>query len=234
MKEEIANLVHPVINYGLRLKERLERNEMPDMDTEQAALKGLLLSDSEARKWADFGGEVGSDSRVSRANLLVSTGRQSADGFLGIRYALVCWLDEIFILLDSPWSRRWNEQKLETQLYGTNFRAEWFPEQAERAESRRGSDALEVFFLCVMLGFRGRWREEPDKLQAWVSKTLIQLARGQGQECPLPAEHEPPTSVPPRHGRERLQKMVLMAGVLVLCIIPVFAFLVVKTGIFGR
>ena len=28
------------------------------------------------------------------------------------------------------------------------------------AESRSGTDALEVFFLCVMLGFRGDKREE--------------------------------------------------------------------------
>jgi type VI secretion system protein ImpK len=233
MKEELGNLVHPVINYALRLKERLERNETPDMDAEQAALKGLLLSDSEARRWgADFCGDSGLTNASIRVSQLGDS-RRGADGFLGIRYALVCWLDEIFIL-DTPWSRRWNEQKLETQLYGTNNRAEWFPEQAERAEARRGSDALEVFFLCVMLGFRGRWRQSPDQLQAWVSRTLIQLAQSQGQECPLPADHEPPTSVPPRHGRERLQRMVLIAGVLALCIIPVFALVVVKTGIFGR
>ena len=49
MKEEIANLVHPVFNYGLRLKERLARGEASDMETEQATLKGLLLGENEAQ-----------------------------------------------------------------------------------------------------------------------------------------------------------------------------------------
>jgi len=47
MKEEIAKLVHPVITRGLRLKERLERGQAATLETEQAALTGLLLSEHE-------------------------------------------------------------------------------------------------------------------------------------------------------------------------------------------
>ena len=72
--------------------------------------------------------------------------------FLGVRYGLTCWLDELFILY-SPWERLWNERKLEASLYGTNDRAWRFWEQARLAESRAGSSALEVFYLCVILGF---------------------------------------------------------------------------------
>src|SRR5207245_6091570 len=45
MREEIASLVHPVFAYGLRLKERLKKGERLDLHAEQAALKGLLLTD---------------------------------------------------------------------------------------------------------------------------------------------------------------------------------------------
>src|SRR5689334_16971706 len=143
MQESIAQLVHPVFGYGLQLKERLARGEALTFEIEQAALKGMLLSEIEARRWADFGGE-GDQAGRGRG------GQQ----FLGIRYALVCWLDEVFIR-DSPWSARWNERKLEVALSGTNDREGKFWEQAKLTEARSGSDAIEVFFLCVMLGFRG-------------------------------------------------------------------------------
>src|SRR5262249_59968370 len=113
-----------------------------------------------------------------------------------------------------PWSTEWNERKLETSLYGTNDRAYAFWEQAKRAEARPGSDSLEVMFLCVMLGFRGDRREEPDKLQAWVNATQARIARSQGKQFELPPESPAPTNVPPRRGLERLERMTLRARVL--------------------
>ncbi len=228
MQEEIGNLVHSAISYGVRLKERLEKGEALHLEQEQGELKGLLLSDAEARRWTDFGGERGHDPSVSviGATRMGDPGRRGADFFLGIRYALACWLDEIFIV-DSPWDTQWNEHKLEVALYGTNDRAWKFWEQARRAETRPGSDALEVFFLCVMLGFRGDLREQPDKLQDWVRNTQARIAKSQSQEWPVPAELDPPIYVPPLRGREKLQKAILAGGVLLLILIPIVAFLVV-------
>jgi type VI secretion system protein ImpK len=101
-------------------------------------------------------------------------------------------------------------------------------EQAKRAESRSGSDALEVFFLCVMLGFRGDLRDQPDKLQSWVSNTQARIAKSQGQDWPVPAELDPPSDVPPLRGREQLQRVVLTGGGVLLLLIPVVAFLIVQ------
>jgi type VI secretion system protein ImpK len=229
MRPEIANLVHPVLSYGIRLKERLERGEQPDLESEQSVLKGLLLSDAEARRWGDYGGEGPAGQSVSLVGgtRMAEAGRRGSDHFLGIRYALVCWLDEIFIL-DSPYSSQWNERKLEAVLYGTNDRAWKMWDQAKRAESRSGSDALEVFFLCVMLGFRGDLRDQPDKLQSWVSNTQARIAKSQGQDWPVPAELDPPSDVPPLHGREQLQRMVLIGGGVLLVLIPALAYLIVQ------
>ena len=38
MRDEIANLVHPVLIYGVDLKERLDRGEDPNLESEQAQL----------------------------------------------------------------------------------------------------------------------------------------------------------------------------------------------------
>lgn len=221
MRDEIANLVHPVLQYGLRLKERLERGESPDFHNEQATLKGLLMGELEARRIPDYGGLGSPSSTMGDARM--SMARRSGDIFFGIRYALACWLDEIFIL-DSPWGTVWNERKIEEALYSTNDRAWNFWEQATLASNRSGSDALEGYYLCVMLGFRGDLRDKPDKLRAWAEASGKRIARDQGKDWTMPPELEPPVNVPPLRGRERLQRMVLTVAVFAFVLVPVAVF----------
>lgn len=225
MREEIADLVHPVIYRGVYLKRQLDRGESPVLDTEHAVLKGFLLTDIEARRWVDFGGEGGPDFLQRGETSTEVVGRSSINYFLGVRYALACWLDEIFIL-DSPWESRWNERKLEAALYGTNDRAWKFWEQASLAESRPGTDALEVFFLCVMLGFRGELRDDPARLQQWVTATRARIAKSQRRSWPYPPEIDPPTYVPPLRGKDRLRRMIVIGGTVLLFIIPIIVFVV--------
>jgi type VI secretion system protein ImpK len=222
MQDAIASLVHPVLAYGLELKDRLERGDSPAIEIEQAALKGLLLSEIESRRYAAFGGDA--DSKGTDASQ-----RRGGHAFLGIRYALTCWLDEVFIL-DSKWSTAWNERKLEVSLYGTNDRAWKFWEQARLAEGGAGNDALEVFFLCVMLGFRGEYSEEPEQLRAWVAAARIQVARTHGQEWPYPPELEPPSNVPPLYGVGRLRRLTGVAAVVLLVLIPVLTMVLQYLG----
>ena len=198
MQEETASLVHSVVTYALDLKARLERGESPAFATEQATLQRLLLNETEARRYTDLASE------------------------LEIRYALACWLDELFVF-HSPWESLWNEHKLEVALFGTNDRAWKFWEKAHRAATRSDADVLEAYYLCVMLGFRGELRFEPDQLQAWVTVTRAQLDKGQEQAwAPVP-ELEPPAKVPPLLGRERLRRMVLRSALVLFLIIPVAA-----------
>ena len=124
MRQEIDERVYPVMLRALELRDRLSRGEALDFETEQAALRGLLLNEAQPR-----------------------TSEQAADGRENgdaprkpdVRYLLACWLDEFFIGF-TPWAEQWQEKKLETSLYGTNDRA-WRPweqaRQAERAVRRR-------------------------------------------------------------------------------------------------
>ncbi len=221
MQEELANLVHPIFSRALNLRDRLEKGEgeTPAIEAEQAELRNLLLTDLEAQRWSDFGG----DELQRHGGQTVA----AAAPFLGARYALICWLDELFILY-SPWDDQWNERKLEVALYGTNDRSWRFWEQTTVAERRSTADALEVFYLCVMLGFRGELRETPDKLQAWVAATQAGLTRRGAGEWPHPPELDPPTNVPPLRAREGLKRVVWLCGVALLVLIPVVAFFVVQ------
>jgi type VI secretion system protein ImpK len=215
MRREIADLVYPVITHALQVKEQLARGEDVSFQAEQAKLKGLLKSEAEAKRWSEFAG----DAPVSRTS-------RPAEGFHGIRYALVCWLDEIFIL-DSPWRAEWTENSLEVGLYGTRERAEKFWEQARRAEARPESDALEVFFLCAMLGFRGEMRSQPERLKTWREAAQVQIARTQSGGYREPAAGDPVIDVPPLHGAARFRRMMITLGLSVLLLIPAAAFYLV-------
>jgi type VI secretion system protein ImpK len=205
MREEIGNLVYPVLRHGLRLKEALERGEgnKHDLATEQSSLKGLLKTAAEAQRWPVFSGD--------------------GDQFLGVRYALVCWLDEVFI--ESPWGDRWNERKLEEALYKHNERAYRFWEQARVAESRTDNDALEAFYLCVMLGFRGDLRDRTEKLEDWRKSAESQLNQGREVAFALPAGLPPPRNAPPLTGRSRLHRAFAILGVVLIPWIVVVSFL---------
>jgi type VI secretion system protein ImpK len=228
MREEYANVVYPVIDYGLHLKEEVEKgNNQLDLENEQAALMGLLGNEASARRLADFGGDGSSlEASLTGSTLRgVSDPGRRGDGFLGIRYILACWLDEI--MTDSPWGGDWREKTLEQALYKTRERAWKFWEQSRKAEARPGSDALEVIFLCVMLGFRGDLIDDPDRLRSWVTNVQTRIAQSQGREWAAPDGHEPVTNVPPLRGRERLHKMIVAWACAVLVAILFAAFVTV-------
>jgi hypothetical protein len=80
-----------------------------------------------------------------------------------------------------------------------------------------------------MLGFRGELADQPEKVEAWASAALARISRSQGQEWVLPPELEPPINVPPLHGRDRMQKMVLFGGAFALVFILIAtAFIVLN------
>ena len=214
MHDDLNNRVHAILQHGIELKHRLLRGEPLVLDNEQAILKRLLQSDEDAQSSPEFGGDP-------RGPATSTAGR-----FLGVRYALVCWLDELF-LTDTPWESRWNENKLELALYGTNDRAWRFWEQARLAETRPSNDVIAAFYLCVMLGFRGDLREEPDQLNAWVEGSRKRLTRRGVGAWTRPPELLPATNVPPLRGRESLRRMVVAGGTLLLFLLPVLAFFLV-------
>src|SRR5262245_36722888 len=158
MQDKIARQVHLVFGHGLELKERLERGEQPSFEAEQAKLRGLLLAgDSDLRYQTDYAGETAAQAGGAQSVRTTLGAMRGGEPFLGARYALACWLDEIFVLDTSgPWASRWESSMMEVALYGGSSQRGWrFWEQAKKAEARPGTDALEVFLWCVMLGFKG-------------------------------------------------------------------------------
>ncbi|HET6572203.1 MAG TPA: DotU family type IV/VI secretion system protein [Fimbriiglobus sp.] len=212
MHDKIVRRMHEVFGYGLDLKERLERGESPTFVTEHARLLSLLLAGGELDFDPAYRGDLASP--AGRANMT----RDLSNLFLGVQYALACWLDEVF-LLDAPswWGQQWETDSLEVRLYGGSQERAWrFWDQARKAEGPRGSpEALEAFLWCVMLGFKGA----PDTLNppvnppVWVDNVRKRVLSARSAEFPTPAQKEAPTRVPALRGPDRLKTMLRVAVV---------------------
>lgn len=234
MQDNFSDRVHPVLRYGLHLKSCIAAGEILDLDYVQAYLKDLLLTDEEAEADPGFGADPNRSLSSTAPTVYdaagLPSGQRLSSPFLGARYALVCWLDEIFTDATS-FGKSWAENKLESQLYRTNDRAWKFWEQARQAQSRPGSGALECFYLCVALGFRGELAEQPDKVRAWCNQTKLRLGTvvepdfAHGGESPLA------NAAQPLHGKARFQRMALVSWVSLLVLIPVISYaLTVRFG----
>lgn len=189
MSPEFAKAVDPVFLHVLNLLERIGRGENPNVQTERLRIRG----------WLD-----------------------QAEGHLGQRpdwqlakYALVSWIDEV--LLEAPWDGHdwWNENVLEVELFNSRLANEQFYVHAKEASALAQRDALEVFYVCVVLGFRGLYRdpdvaaslteamELPPDLETWAKQTALAIRLGQGRPRIADTE-EVGSGAPPLDGRTRL------------------------------
>ncbi len=136
MIADVVALVYPVIMRALAFKDLLRTGSAPGLERAQNEfIQGLSPEVSEA--WSEPGRDE-------------------------VRYALTCWLDEIFIDQPSPWSVPWKERKLEMALFHSNDRAWSFWRRANQALALGDADLVEVYLLCVLLGFRGPALRRPE------------------------------------------------------------------------
>ena len=191
MEIDLSRHVLDVMAYGLSLKERLSGGENLLLDVENARLKQMLLGEGAIRGHVDYGDSVRRPVQPDERD------------FLGARYAIACWLDEIFISdAECAWSKLWREKSLEAEIYGGGQERAWrFWSQADLADKRPGTEAVEVYFWCVMLGFRGSPSLVDPK--EWVERARRRVVASRNKEIRLPADMGLRTNVPPLRNRGR-------------------------------
>jgi type VI protein secretion system component VasF len=206
MRPEILSLVHRVLGHGLRLRSLLRLKREPDekfLRQEHTRLLSLLSMAHEAQAFPDYAGD----------RPLREEDRYGETHFLGIRYALACWADEV-IPEDAPeWVKDWwVSNNLETRLFDPLQDRNWkFWEQAALAEGRPDTDALEGYYLCVMLGFRGARREDPEALERWREMVEPRITKALNQAFRPPPCNPPPRDYAEHVGQEKFKRAFLIA-----------------------
>ncbi len=91
--------------------------------------------------------------------------------------------DELFILvLDWPGKKHWHSVLLEEKLFQSSFAGERFFQNIalllnERVLDQQQRNLLAVYFLAMRLGFDGRYRDEPKRLD-YIRKKLFKRMNG--------------------------------------------------------
>jgi type VI secretion system protein ImpK len=119
--------------------------------------------------------------------------------------ALVAFLDEAVLSLKDPARDAWAEQTLSVQLYGESNAGEVFFERLEeitgQTDSTQLADTLEVFLLCLLLGFEGRYsgpmRSEATRIAERL-RSRIEVIRGSSDRLSPPFQFQdaPAAAVP--------------------------------------
>jgi type VI secretion system protein ImpK len=192
MSPDFCKAVDPVFLHVLGMLDRIGRGQRLRYDDERMRITGYLAQ---------------------------------AEGILGntkdwelAKYALVCWTDEL--LVDAEWEhrKRWTNQTLESEIYGgASLRYLKFYQKAEEASALVRRDALETYYLCVVLGFQGLYRPAcdaadesgrqyniqqerlPPDRESWARKTAMGIQYGQGRPV-IPEDTMNIAGAPPLEG----------------------------------
>jgi type VI secretion system protein ImpK len=100
-------------------------------------------------------------------------------------YAVVAVLDESILNSPGPLRGEWVGYPLQQELFGENVAGENFYLQLRdllaRPESRDLGDILELFVLCLLLGFKGRYAaSDGAEIQGLITATTQKLNRIRG------------------------------------------------------
>ena len=103
-------------------------------------------------------------------------------------YAYVAFLDESILGSGQPMFSGWSRQPLQEEVFGDHTAGETFFQNLATLLGRPATtdtcDVIEVYQLCMVLGFQGRYREDPLQLQSFQdeARKRIEGARGTGRE----------------------------------------------------
>jgi type VI secretion system protein ImpK len=185
MSPQFAGIVDPIFLKVIALMERVDRNEVTSPEWERQSLESAIReADAQASDAASW-------------NLA--------------KYALTCWIDDLMI--SSSWKGRdwWESNSLEFALFKSRDRATKFFVKAKEAGELTRRDALETFYLCVILGFRGFYKlpeaqvlagqlNLPMTIAGWTKNTAAAVQTRQGRP-PIRETPQAPGGAPPLESR---------------------------------
>ncbi len=125
-------------------------------------------------------------------------------------FAVIAFLDSIVLHSNDPIRAEWERKTLQEELFGQTDAGVVFFEKLDRFRSRRDSerlaDILEVYLLCLLLGFEGRYsggsRAELESITEDVRRRIDDIRGRNRQLSPfgsLPPETSPATPARPHY-----------------------------------
>jgi type VI secretion system protein ImpK len=157
-------------------------------------------------------------------------GYTDEDVKLGI-FAMVAFMDESILNLRKPVFNDWVRKPLQEELFGRHVAGEMFFENLQEILGRRDApevaDLLEVHYLCLLLGYLGRYSiTSKGDLRALMGQTedKIKRIRKSGADLSphwaLPGETAGPMRSDP--WMQRLLIVLAVCGIITLLLFPIY------------
>lgn len=149
---------------------------------------------------------------------------------LGV-FAVVAFLDESILNLQQPVFAQWPRKPLQEELFGVHVAGEIFFNNVQRLLGQQDShdlaDVLEVYQLCLLLGFRGRYgMGGQGELRAVIDEIAGKIRRIRGYSSDLsPAWAIPPGAIKVTRSDPWVKRLMWTA-------VACFALLVILFGTF--
>lgn len=141
----------------------------------------------------------------------------STDDIYAAKYAFCAALDEQILSSNFDIRKTWERQPLQLTFFGDHLAGEHFFVKLEelRAQGASRLAALEVFYMCLLLGFQGKYMlEGPEALGYLVSRVGDEIAHFKGKRAPFAPHWQPPDNV--RHALRTQVPLWVIASVFAL------------------
>jgi type VI secretion system protein ImpK len=132
-------------------------------------------------------------------------------------FAVVAFVDESVLNLRIPVFADWPRRPLQEELFGHHVAGEIFfknlQELLGKNDSQDLADLLEVYLICLLLGFAGRYSlGDRGELRAITNATDQKIRRIRGSAAMLSPAWELPPEAPQRPGTDPLVKKIGIAA----------------------
>ena len=161
-----------------------------------------------------------------------SRARGYTDGDIKLAvFAVVAFLDESLLNLRLPVFNDWVRRPLQEEMFGRHVAGEVFfdhvQELLERRDSEETADVLEVYYLCLLLGYLGRFSiSSKGDLRVLMDKTSDKIDRIRKATPDLSPNWALPLETAQQLGSDRwLRRILIIAAVcaaLALALFPIY------------
>lgn len=124
--------------------------------------------------------------------------RANAEDIEAAKYAYCAALDEIILASGLPIREPWERRPLQLTVFGDQLAGEHFFDRLEALRSQGGArlQALQVFHLCLLLGFKGKFAlDSSDKLACLTARLGDEIAHIKGKSRGFAPRAERPDQV---------------------------------------
>jgi len=162
---------------------------------------------------------------------MMQTGRENRipeQDMIDAKFALAAFADEVIYHSSWPGKTQWLSNPLQLQFFGINTAGDGFYVNLDNMHGQRGRDHVaQIYFLCLALGFQGKYRLRQQEGLAQVVEGLgnyVALSTGAGEQLAPNAERKDGTG---GTVRRELPYLAVALGFLLLALVVVIVLKIV-------